>query len=149
MTRVETIEAPDFGRGLALSSIALGRLRGEPLAAGGAALIPEPDTAFHEGETILFAYEVYNAEHKGGATPNLDVTYEFFVETEKGQSQAAKPVILRHQTSDSLGYSLPLSGWPAGVFRVRVQVTDIRTGARAEGEGRFRVEDSPCCSGAT
>ena len=149
VTRVETIEAPDFGRGLALSSIALGRLRGEPLAAGGAALIPEPDTAFHEGETILFAYEVYNAEHKGGATPNLDVTYEFFFETEKGQSQAAKPVILRHQTSDSLGYSLPLSGWPAGVFRVRVQVTDIRTGARAEGEGRFRVEDSPCCSGAT
>ena len=142
VTRAETIEAPEFGRGLALSSIALGRQRGEPLAAGGAALIPEPDTAFREGETILFAYEVYNAEHKGGAKPNLDVTYEFFVETEEGQRQAAKPVILRHQTSDSLGYSLPLSGWPAGVFRVRVQVTDNRTGARARGEGRFRVENT-------
>ena len=146
LTRAETIEAPDFGRGLALSSIAVGRLRDEPQAAGdagnsgGAALIPEPDTAFHEGETILFTYEVYNAEHKGGATPNLEVTYEFFGETEGRPLQAAKTVILRHQTSESLGYSLPLRGWSEGAFRVRVRVTDNRTGARAEGEGRFRVE---------
>jgi len=107
--------------------------------AGGAALIPEPETSFNEGNTVLIAYEVYNAEHKGGATADLDVTYEFFVETQGGRRRAAKPVLLRRQTSDSLGYSLPLRGWPEGAFLVRVRVTDNRTRASAEGEVRFRV----------
>ncbi len=57
VSRNETIEAPNFGRGLALSSIAVERVREEPPAAGGAGdsgsatLIPEPDTIFRPGET--------------------------------------------------------------------------------------------------
>lgn len=145
VTRTETIEALDFGHGLALSSIAVGRLREEPPAAGVAGgsgsvtLIPEPDTVFHAGETILFAYEVYNASHGGGTKPDLDVRYEFFVDTGDGTRQAGKPVTLKHQASESLGYSLPLQGWPEATYRVRVQVTDNRTGVRAEREEGFRL----------
>jgi GWxTD domain-containing protein len=143
VSRTETIEAPDFGRGLALSSIAVGRVREEPPAAGspgdagGATLIPEPDTTFRPGETILFAYEVYNASHGGGTKPDLDVQYEFIVETEGGPRQAGKPVSLKHQASEALGYSLPLQGWPEAAYRVRVKVTDNRSGATAEREASF------------
>src|SRR3989442_212122 len=49
--RTETLDAPDFGRGLTLSSIAVGRLRDDAAGGGGPALIPEPDSAFHPGET--------------------------------------------------------------------------------------------------
>ncbi len=151
VSRTEAIEVPDFGRGLALSSIAMGRLREEPPApdgpgeagslggTGGAALIPEPDTLFRDGETVLFGYEVYNASHGGGTRPDLDVRYTFFVDTGEGPRQAGKPVTLKHQASESLAYSLPLRGWPEGTCRVRVQVTDNRNGATAEGESSFRV----------
>jgi len=137
--RTETLDAPDFGRGLSLSSIAVGRLRDDAGGGGGPALIPEPDSAFHPGETIGLTFEVYNAEHKGGATSDIDLTYEFFLETESGLRQAGRPVILRHQTSDSLAYSLPLLGWPEGSYHVRVRVTDNRTAEKAEGQGAFRV----------
>jgi GWxTD domain-containing protein len=137
--RTEAIDAPDFGRGLALSSIAVGRLRDDAGGSGGPALIPEPDNAFHPGETIGFTFEVYNAEHKGGATTDLDLTYEFLLETEGGPRQAGRPVTLKHKTSESLAYSLPLLGWPEGMYQVRVRVTDNRTAAKAEGQGAFRV----------
>ena len=48
-------------------------------------------------------------------------------------------MILRHQTSDSLAYSLPLLGWPEGSYHVRVRVTDNRTAEKAEGKGAFRI----------
>jgi len=139
ISRTETMDAPDFGRRLALSSIAVGRLRDDAEGAAGPALIPEADTGFHQGETIGFTYEVYNAEHKGGATPDLDLTYEFFLETRGGPRQAGRPVTLNHQTSESLAYSLPLLGWPEGSYRVRVHVIDNRTAASAERQGFFRI----------
>ncbi len=117
----------------------MGRLRDDAGGSGGPALIPEPDSAFHPGETIGFTFEVYNAEHKGGATTDLELTYEFFLETEGGPRQAGRPVTLKHQTSESHAYSLPLLGWPEGSYQVRVRVTDNRTAAKAEGQGAFRV----------
>lgn len=157
ISRTETIEAPDFGRGLALSSIALGRLREEPGPAGAAAeaakpgdasrpgdagraaLIPEPESVFRPEDTILIAYEVYDAIHASGAKPDLEVTYAFSVDTGNGPRQVGKPVTLGHQASESLAYALPLRGWPEGSFRVRVRVTDNRNGATAEREESFRV----------
>jgi hypothetical protein len=67
------------------------------------------------------------------------VNYEFFLETEGGPRQVGKPVTLRHQTSESLGDSLPLRGWPEATYRVRARVKDNRTGVTATGEAAFRV----------
>ena len=136
VTRTETIVAPDFGRGLALSSLVLGRRTGAP---GGTALVPDPDAVFRDGETIALAFEVYNAEHKGGATPDLDVQYEFLVDGDDGPRPAGRPVVLRRQRIESFAYSLPLLGWPEASCRLRVRVTDNRTRAVAEREETFRV----------
>jgi len=136
VTRTETLVAPDFGRGLALSSLVLGRRTGAP---GGAALVPDPDAVFRDGETISVAFEVYNAEHKGGATPDLEVQYEFLADGDDGPRPAGRPVVLRRQRIESFEYSLPLLGWPETSCRLRVRVTDNRTRAVAEREETFRV----------
>jgi len=143
--RSETIVAPDFGRGLALSSLAIGHRTGAP---GGGALVPEPDAVFWSGETIAFAFEVYNAEHKGGATPDLDVQYEFLIDGDNGPRPAGRPVVLRRQRMESFEYSLPLQGWPEANCRVRVRVTDNRTRDVAEQTLAFRVV-APAPAGAT
>ncbi|HYS77518.1 MAG TPA: hypothetical protein VEO94_01680, partial [Candidatus Dormibacteraeota bacterium] len=135
-TRTVTIVAPDFGRGLALSSLAIGRRAGAP---GGTVVVPEPEAVFRDGETVAFAFEVYNAEHKGGATPDLDVQYEFLVDGDDGPRPTGRPVMLHRQGVESFEYSLPLQGWPEAPCRVRVRVTDNRTRAVAEREEAFRV----------
>ena len=90
-------------------------------------------------EKMASVANAFGAIAKGGATPDLELTYEFFLETEGGPRQAGRPVTLKHQTSESLAYSLPLLGWPEGSYQVRVRVTDNRTAAKAEGQGAFRV----------
>jgi GWxTD domain-containing protein len=152
VTRRETLDAPDFGRALALSSAALGRLREESQVAResdgqgsrqtGRTLVPEPASTFRPEDTILLVYEVYNVSQGGGPKPDLDVQYEFFMITEGSQRQVGQAVLLRHQLSDSLAYSLPLRGWPQGLFRIKVLVTDNRSGEKAEGQVGFQVSVS-------
>jgi hypothetical protein len=146
--RADTIDAPRFGSGLALSSLALGRLQDDPQQAhptvGSGSeetkrLIPEPDSSFRQSDSILLAYEVYNADQDGRSKPDLDVRYEVFYITDAGPRQAGKPILLHHLSSKSLAYSLDLRAWPAGRFRWKVLVTDNRSGHQAEGEVDFEV----------
>jgi len=150
LTRREMLDVPDFGRALAISSVALGRLRDEPQATTGAggqtgapAMVPEPDSTFRSEDTILIAYEVYNASHGGGTKLDLDVMYQFFFITEAGPRQVAQPALLHHQSSESLAYSLPLRGWPEGSFRLNVVVTDNLSGATTERQVDFRLSAGP------
>ena len=69
--------------------------------------------------------------------------YLFAIELKDGPRQIGKPVVLPHLTSESLAYSLVLQGWPEAAYRVRVQVTDNRSGASATREESFRVADRP------
>jgi GWxTD domain-containing protein len=138
LTHSAEFTAPDFGRRLALGSIALGRLR-DGDGAPGAPLIPEPMGDFRPEDTLLFVYEVYNAEAAEGSPPDLDVTYEFMVDSEGGPRPAGAPIILRHQSSTALAYGLSLRGWPAAGYRLRVRVTDNRSGATVEEEAAFRI----------
>ena len=150
--RADTIDVPRFGSGLALSSLALGRLQDDPQEAhrtvGSGSeenrrLIPEPVSNFQQSDSILLAYEVYNVDQDGRAKPDLDVRYELFYITDAGPRQAGKPILLHHLSSKSLAYSLDLRAWPAGTFRWKVLVTDNRSGHRAEGEVDFDVTTSP------
>ena len=147
-SRAETIVPPEFSGGLSLSTIVVGRLPEGPREGaasgrpGAASLVPDPQAVFLPGETVTFAYQVYNARLKGGA-PDLHVEYRFLIELEGGSRQAGKPVVLPHLTSESLAYSLVLQGWPEAAYRVRVQVTDNRSGASAEREESFRIAARP------
>ncbi|MBI4168902.1 MAG: GWxTD domain-containing protein, partial [Acidobacteria bacterium] len=143
------LSVPDFGRGLSLSTLLVGRLPGGagespgPFAQGRIAAVPDPERLFAAGEALTIAYQVYNARHRREAA-DLDVEYRFFLNTESGPIQAGKEVVLTHQRGESLAYSLPLAGWPEGDYLVKVRVTDNLSRATATREDRFRVvERSP------
>jgi hypothetical protein len=103
-------------------------------------VVAEPTSSFRPGDTILMTYEVYNASSPRGAKPDMDVRYTFLFLTKGGPRPVGTPIVLPHQSSESLAYSLPLTGWPEGSFRVRVSVTDNRRGDRVERDLDFRVE---------
>ena len=149
IVRSESLEAPDFGRRLALSSLAVGRLRDDlhpagpdgavPSDSGAPLLIPEPGPELHQGDTLLLAYEVYNARQGAGSKPDLDVEYQFLVTGGSAPRPVGKPIAAHHQSSESLAWSVPVRGWPAGGFRVRVRVKDNLSGETAEREADFGV----------
>ena len=134
LTRVETIEVPDLKRDLALSSVVVGRMPEEKPTT----LTPDPGAEFLSGETLSLTFQVYNARLKDGA-PDLHVEYQLIVPLAEGPRPVGGPIVLAHQTSPSLAYSLSLQGWPAGRYQVRIRVTDNATNAAVTRDVSFRV----------
>jgi len=144
-TRVaQAIEAPDLSRDLALGSIIVGRLpqvdgaSAAPFQDGALALAPEPDPVFRPAESVTFAYQVYNAGHRR-APIDLDVTYRFSRKEDGGFLEIGRPIALEHLSQPSIGYTLPLAGWPPGTYRLTIGVRDGLGQSETKGEATFRV----------
>lgn len=140
----QAIEAPDLSHGLALSSIMVGRLAEDeggatgPFRDGLVAFAPEPDAAFRMSETVTFAYQVYGARQRQGQT-DLEVEYRFSRKEGPGLHEIGRPVIVAHLKQPSIGYALPLAGWPPGDYRIMIRVRDTLRAAEVRGEGAFRI----------
>ena len=50
-----------------------------------------------------------------------------------------QPVQLWGVEKETMGYTLPLSQWPAGDYRIQVMVTDRLSGATAYRESDFQI----------
>ncbi len=144
-TRVaRAIEAPDLSRGLALSSIMVGRLPEDeggatgPFQNGMVAFAPEPDPIFRPSETVTFAYQVYGGRQRRGQT-DLEVEYRFSRKEGQELHEIGKAFIVPHVKQPSIGYALPLAGWPPGDYRIMIRVRDTHGGAEATGQGEFRI----------
>jgi len=109
-----------------------------PVREGSIALVAEPVPVFVPGETMAFAYQVYNAGRQG-SEPDLSVEYRFNMEGEGGLHKVAGPVRMDHLKNETLAYSLSLQGWPEAIYRVEIQVTDNLAGVTVTGEGSFAV----------
>jgi len=139
-----TVAIPDFRKDFAISSVAVGHLAIgpagplPPVQGGAIALVAEPVPVFAPGETMAFAYQVYNARRQG-KEPDLSVDYRFLMEAEGGLRPVARPAATDHLKNETLAYSLPLQGWPEANYRIEVRVTDNLTGLTVAGEGSFRV----------
>jgi GWxTD domain-containing protein len=140
----DIIEVPDFERRFALSTIAVGHEPPLPLAPpeggrpGGVALRAEPASTFREGESVFFAYQVYNARHRRKQA-NLEVRYSFSVLLDGEARPLGNPIILTDVTGESLTYELPLRGWPAAEYILSVEVLDTLGKEAARGEARFTI----------
>jgi GWxTD domain-containing protein len=141
---VEILNVPDFRRRFTLSTIAVGHEPPLPLAAPAddppsiISLRAEPGVKFREGDTVYFAYQVYNARHRKKSA-NLDVRYSFFVRIGGEFRPVGNPITLPHLTGESLTYALPLKGWPPATYKVVVNVTDTLAKKSAEGEESFTI----------
>lgn len=106
---------------------------------GNTRVIPRIELVYRSSEDLSFYFQVYNAK-KDPATskPRLDVEYQFLMKRGSRYQVAAK-VPKPGQELGAMGFSLPLQGWPATDYRLRVTVTDRIGGGTATREIDFKV----------
>jgi GWxTD domain-containing protein len=151
----ERVPVPDFrDQTFKLSGITLAARLGDgtsvagdpPFLVGRLLVIPKMEPVYKRGSEMAYYFQVYHAgKDPGSGEARLDLTYRFLV-AEKVQktgelsySQLGKPLSFQDQSGLVHGYSFPLTGWPAGDFKLQVSAHDRVTGRQSDTEVRFSV----------
>jgi GWxTD domain-containing protein len=151
----ERLTVPDFREGsFALSGITLAaRLEpaqnpesDPPFLVGRLLVIPKMETVYRTGTELAYYFQVYHpGKNPQSGDASLDLTYQFFLADalqKTGQptyKPLGKPLFFENQTGLVHGYTFPLTGWPAGEFKLQITVKDRVTGQSSEAEARFSV----------
>jgi len=151
----ERLTVPDFReRTFALSGITLAaRLEqapnpesDPPFLVGRLLVIPKMEAVYQTGTDLAYYFQVYHPgkDPKTGEA-SLDLTYQFLQASalQKTGEPAFKPLgkaqHFENQSGLVHGYAFPLTGWPAGEFKLQITVKDRVTGLSAQAEARFSV----------
>jgi hypothetical protein len=116
-----------------------------PFVLGRLRVVPRSDDRLRQGEELAFYYQVLGAlTDPVEGLPDLDLEYRFRFAAAAPDAaihlQAfGNPIHLTHEQNLVQGFSLPLSGWAPGVYRLEVIVTDNLTGRTARSEVPFQV----------
>jgi GWxTD domain-containing protein len=141
---------PDFGRpGLEMSSISLARSiesaegRDRAFRLGKLRVLPRMGNAFAAGDELAFYYQIYGADRaQETGEPRLDVSY-IFMAAQGEEIQEIGRILFEDQTAEAHGYVVPLEGWPAGSYLVRIEVADAIGVQEASREIAFRILEAP------
>jgi len=152
----DRVQVPDFaGAGFSLSAITLAaRLEpaerpeeNPPFLVGRMTVIPKMDPVFKTGSEFAYYFQVYHPQlDPETAQAGLDLTYQFFRAAALKKtgdpefSPVAKPLLLENQTGQVHGRAIPLTGFPPGEYKIRVQVRDRIADKTIEAEARFSVK---------
>jgi hypothetical protein len=147
----QSVTAPDYNTGLALSSIIVvekvedlpaplpeAQLRENPYTFGNMKLTPALVNKFTKKEEISWIFVVYNATlDQTTKKPDVSIDYSFYQKTKDGEKYFNKtsPQNFNAQTLPpawdgatvnqiSAGQSVPLASFPEGDYRLEVKVTD-------------------------
>lgn len=143
---------PDFGGGrLGLSSVALARSIAQeeggrqaeagPYRFGSLRILPRLNQIFRPDESLGFYYQVYGAKREpASGQPRLEVSYVFLAAEGEEVLEIGR-VTFENQENEAHGYSLPLEGWPAGQYLVRIEVKDEIASAEISRDLAFRIVD--------
>ncbi len=137
---------PDFGGGaLVMSSVTMARSiavapPGErTYRIGNLRVLPRLGNDFGSGEELSFYYQVYGAGRRDGTgEPKLDVAY-IFMAAQGETIQEIGRVTFEDQSAEAHGYSVPLKGWPAGTYVLRIAVTDEIASREVTRDIAFRI----------
>jgi len=148
--RSEEVVAPDFTSSIFdLSSLTLAasveRVAASdshlkrPFIWGNFKIIPRVLASFPRQEPLRLYYQIYNATPEpASGKPKLDITYTFYQKKNGKFLQAAQQPISNQQNQVAI-YELPVDTWPAGEFKVQVQVRDSVSNAVASRELLFEL----------
>jgi GWxTD domain-containing protein len=150
LVRSRTLRVPELGRvGFSASSVVpaewFGPSRDDaftPFAVGSDQVIPRPGGAFYRGEPLRIYLQVYGATpDPESGTAKVDVRIRFERSTRYRMRTIGRPFSIRGAQGASVGLALPVGDWPAGDYRVIVDLRDRVSGARTFTEGTFRIVD--------
>ncbi len=152
----DRVQVPDFsGTAFLLSSITLAaRLEpaerpdeNPPFLVGRMTVIPKMAPVFQSGSEFAYYFQVYHPQlDPATGQASLDLTYQFFKAAALKKTgdpdfiPMAKPLLFENQSGQVHGRSIPLTGWPPGEFKIRVQVRDRIANKTIETESRFSVQ---------
>jgi hypothetical protein len=148
--RSEQVVAPNFtSSAIELSSLTLAasveRAAGSespfkrPFIWGNFKIIPRVLASFPRQEPLRLYYQIYNAApDPTSGKPKLDITYTVY-QKKNGKFLPAPPQTIRNQSNQVAIYELPVDAWPAGEFKVQVQVRDAVSNAIASRELLFEL----------
>jgi len=150
----ERLQVPDYApERLSISGITLvSRLDrvgspepAQPFVIGRLLVIPKTDPLFKTGEDFGFYFQVYGPrlEPESGRV-SLDLTCRFYRaaairKTGEVTFELMKTLLFENQPGQVHGYTFPLTGWPAGEYKLEVTVRDRGNDSTAAGETSFSV----------
>ncbi len=145
----EDLEVPDFSAAsVQISSITLaesweptdepeGELK-RPFILGNRRVVPMVVPVLPVNGDLALYYQIYNAAPEGGS-PDLGIGYHVY--RKRGTRFTRQGVDVVSDVKDLVVlYELPLVGWPAGEYKIKVVVTDNHSGAFDEEEVLFQIE---------
>ena len=118
-----------------------------PFLVGRMTVIPKMAPVFQSGSEFAYYFQVYHPQlDPATGQASLDLTYQFFKAAALKKTgdpdfiPMAKPLLFENQSGQVHGRSIPLTGWPPGEFKIRVQVRDRIANKTIETESRFSVQ---------
>jgi len=127
----------------------------QPYTLGTTKIIPKNDTSFGKQEDMSLLMLVYNPTLNSDGKPNVTVEFDFYANSESGEeffnktspqqfnAQTLPPgfdVALGHQIV--AGQSIPLSLFPAGNYRLEINISDNESESKLTREVSFTVRET-------
>ena len=111
-------------------------------AVGSEEVIPRPGGRFRRAEPLRLYLQVYGAASDPKSRKSrVDVKFRFLLKNRGGFKRHGKPLVIAGAEGASMGLALPVGDWPAGEYRVVVELHDRISGARAQRSGSFSLAD--------
>jgi hypothetical protein len=109
---------------------------------GSEEVVPKAGGVFRRQEKLRLYLQVYDAKPDPvtGAT-RVDLTFRFYRTVEGRSKRYGKPFYVRSAAGASMGLDLPIADWPAGSYRVEVDLHDRNGDGRITTEGGFSIAD--------
>jgi GWxTD domain-containing protein len=147
LVRHTRLSVPDLNRGLASSSVVPAERFGPAVPdeearhrVGSESVVPKPGAIFKHGDLLRLYFQVYDAAIDPRTNmPRVDVVFRFYVEAKGSLRRVREPYSVRGASGASLGLALPVGDWPAGAYRVSVDLKDRVGGEQTAAEAKFRI----------
>jgi hypothetical protein len=123
-----------------------------PYALGAAELVPATDDELRQDETLHVAFLIYDASADAAGKPDVRIEYRLYLQNFASErllgatapqslDAATLPAAFDLRRGQQLAamQSLPLSGYKPGSYRLRIHITDNRSGSTASEEVRFVI----------
>jgi len=146
LVRNAVVGVPELAHGFSASSIVPAAQFGpatpgsDRFQIGSESVVPKPGGVFRRSELLRLYLQVYDAavDPKTGRA-RVDVVFRFYRLTNGPGKRYGKPFSVRGAAGASMGLALPIGDWPAGPYRVEVDLHDRVVEQRTLAEGRFTI----------
>ena len=111
-----------------------------PFQVGSEEVVPKAGGIFRRSELLRLYLQVYDAAvDPETSMRRVDVVFRFYRSVKGSSKRHGKPFSVRGAAGASMGLALPIGDWPAGSYRVVVELHDRIAAERTSTQGSFSI----------